>query len=142
MRTSSNESVPAGRTWARVVRGAKAGFRWSLALCLVAAVQSLVGAFRMRAGPPLAIVLVFYAAAGTALGAVTAAAAPLVRSLPATIAICALWGFALYSGAALIVDGAAAYNPRFPLLLGGTVGTVAGFAVWRAIRASDSPPAA
>jgi hypothetical protein len=142
MRSKPEESVAAESAWTRVARGAKAGLRWSLALCLIAVVQSLAGSSRLRGEPPLPVILAFYAAAGAALGAVTAALVPLMRYLPGTIAVCALWGFTLYSGAAVIVNGAAAYTPRVPLLLGGALGVVTGFVVWRAIRAGDPPPAA
>jgi hypothetical protein len=126
----------------RAARGAKAGLRGSVVLCAIALVSALVGGPRSAAGRYLPVALLYYAGAGTLLGAVIAALLPLARYAAGAISIGALGGFALYSGAALIVDGPAAYRPTLPLMLGVPLGAFVAYAAWSDVRKGKFPPAA
>jgi hypothetical protein len=79
----------------------------SLALCAVAVIQSIAVSANMREGPSLPVVLAYYTTAGTILGALTGLLVPIMHTLLGAVGVCVLWGFTLYSGALLIIDGRA-----------------------------------
>ena len=128
--------------WRRIRRSSFAGFRWSLGLCAVVLVQALAGSRGLRGAPPLPVLLAFYTASGTFLGALTGLLVPIMHTLFGAVAVMVIWGFTLYSGVILIMDGPGAYHPRDPLILGLLVGGMAGVALWWAIRSGKLPPAA
>jgi hypothetical protein len=105
-------------------------------------IQAIAGSAHLREGPSLPVVLAYYTTSGTFLGALTGLLVPIMHTLLGALAVCMLWGFTLYSGALLIIDGPGAYSPRVPLTLGLSIGGVAGFVLWRAIRPGELPPAA
>jgi hypothetical protein len=96
--------------------------------CAVVLVQALAGSVVLRGAPPLPVLLAFYTASGTFLGALTGLLVPIMHTLFGAVAVMVIWGFTLYSGVILIMDGPGAYSPRVALFLGLLVGGMAGVA--------------
>ena len=142
MKAAPTEPPTPPPVWRRIRRSAFAGFRWSLGLCVIVLVQALVGSASLHGAPALRLLLVFYAAAGTSLGALTGLLVPIMHTLVGAVAVMVICGFTLHSGVILIADGPGAYHLRDPLFLGLAVGGLAGVALWWAIRSGKVPPAA